>query len=215
MPPLRIKANKSAGETRHRLPTRADRAKLDKARIFQWTSHSSGLVDNGQLITLPPRILDTDNVTETNREDGHLDRIRKAFQRWFGKRIKPIGAEGEKENHEPSADDLVDPMGSDEISGGKRVLRRHRLRLSPEGLSIGGVSLRWIDIGEISARDNVIEIFVVPFRQDPHGCTVMRSMKTTYSLEVPAGRRLEIESAIRQFMARWKVPLKGPLRVLK
>ena len=215
MPHLRIKANKSAKKTRHRLPTRADRAKLGGSRIFQWTGYPSALVDMGQLITLPPRIPDKDNFTESIREDGHLNRIWRAIQRWFGKRIKPTGAEGEKKDHEPSADDLFDPMSSDEISGGQRILRRHRLRLSPEGLSIGVISLRWIDIGEISARDNVIEIFVVPVRQGPHGCTVMRYMKKTYSLEVPAGRMSEIESAMRQFMARWKVPLKGPFYIQK
>ena len=197
------------------MPTRADRAKVDKPQIFQWTGHSSGLVDIGLLIRVPPRIPDKDNVTESIREDGHLNRIWRAIQRWFGKRIKPTGAEGEKKDHEPSADDLFDPMSSDEISGGQRILRRHRLRLSPEGLSIGVISLRWIDIGEISARDNVIEIFVVPVRQGPHGCTVMRYMKKTYSLEVPAGRMSEIESAMRQFMARWKVPLKGPFYIQK
>ena len=174
MPPRRIKVNQSDETTRHRLPTRADRAKLGRSRIFQWTGHSSGLVNIGLQITLPPRIPDKDKVTET-----------------------------------------MDPMGSNETSGGQRILRRHRLRLSPEGLSIGVISLRWIDIGEISARDNVIEIFEVPVRQGPHGCTVMRYMKTTYSLEVPAGRKSEIESAIRQFMARWKVPLKGPFYIKK
>ena len=63
--------------------------------------------------------------------------------------------------------------------------------------------------------DNVIEIFVVPVRQNPHRCTVMRFMKKSYSLEVPAGRMSEIESAIRQFMARWKVRLKGPFNIAK
>ena len=116
-------------------------------------------------------------------------------------------------------------MGSDEISGGQKILRRHRLRLSPEGLSISvirfrwieirRVNIRWIDIGEISARGNVIEIFVVPIRQGPHGYTVMRCMNKSYYLEVPAGRKSEIESAIRQFMARWKVPLKGPFNIAK
>ena len=89
------------------------------------------------------------------------------------------------------------------------------MRLSPEGLSISVIRFRRIDIGEVSARDKVIQIFVVPVRQGPHGCTVMRYMKTTYSLEVPAGRKSEIESAIRQFMARWKVPLKGKFNVAK
>ena len=174
MTPRRIKANRSAATTRGLAPHRPDPAKVDKSRIFQWTGHSSGLVNVGLQITLPPRIPDKDKVTET-----------------------------------------MDPMGSNVTSGGQRILRRHRLRLSPEGLSIGVISLRWIDIGEISARDNVIEIFVVPVRQGPHGCTVMRYMKTTYSLEVPAGRKSEIESAIRQFMARWKVPLKGKFIVAK
>ena len=142
------------------------------------------------------------------------------IQRWFGKWTKTTGAVGEKDDHEPSADDLLDPMGSDEISGGQKILRRHRLSLSPEGLSISvirfrRIDIRWIDIGEVSARDNVIQIFVVPVRQGPHGCTVKRCMSKTYSLEVPAGRMSEIESAIRQFMARWKVPLKGPFNIAK
>lgn len=94
-----------------------------------------------------------------------------------------------------------------------RILRRHRLRLSPEGLSIGVINLRWIDIGDIIASDNVIEIFVVPIRQDSY--TVMRFMKTSCYLEVPAHRKSEIESAIRQFMARWKVPLKGKFTIAK
>ena len=96
-----------------------------------------------------------------------------------------------------------------------RILRRHRLRLSPEGLSIGVINLRWIDIGDIIASDNVIEIFVVPIRQGPHSYKVMRFMKTSCYLEVPAHRKSEIESAIRQFMARWKVPLKGKFTIAK
>ena len=149
--------NKSAKKRRHRLPTRADRAKVDKPQIFQWTGHSSGLVDIGLLIRVPPRIPDKDNVTESIREDGHLNRIGMTIQRWFGKWKKPTGAVGEKEDHKPFADDLLDPMGSDEISGGQKILRRHRLRLSPEGLSISvirfrWIDIRWIDIGEISAR---------------------------------------------------------------
>ena len=107
------------------------------------------------------------------------------------------------------------PKIQDEDSGDQRSMRRLRLRLSSDGLSIGGFSLRWIDIGEISSSDNVIEIFVVPVRQDPEGCTIMRHMKTTYSLQVPSGRMPEIESAIRQFMKRWKPRLKGPFNVMK
>ena len=225
MPPLRIKVNKSAKKTRHRLPARPDPAKVDKPRIFQWAGRSSGLVDIGLRIRVPLRIPDKDNVTESIRQDGYLNRIGRTIQRWFGKRIKPTGGEGEKDGHKPSADDLLDPMGSDEISGGQKILRRHRLRLSPEGLSISvirfrwidirRIDIRWIDIGEILARGNVIEIFVVPIRQGPHGYTVMRCMKRSYYLEVPAGRMSEIESAIRQFMARWKVPLKGPFNIAK
>ena len=220
MPPLRIMVNKSAKKTRHRLPARPDPANVDKPRIFQWAGRSSGLVDIGLRIRVPSRIPDKDNVTESIREDGCLNRIGKTIQRWFGKRIKPTGGEGEKEDHEPSADVLLDPMGSDEISAGQKILRRHRLRLSPEGLSISvirfrWIDIRWIDIGEISARGNVIEIFVVPIRQGPHGYTVMRCMKKSYYLEVPAGRKSEIESAIRQFMARWKVPLKGKFTIAK
>ena len=215
MTPRRIKANRSAATTRGLAPHRPDPAKVDKSRIFQWTGYPSALVDMGQLITLPPRIPDKDNVTESIREDGCLNRIGRTIQRWFGKRIKPTGGEGEKDGHKPSADDLLDPMGSDEISGGQKILRRHRLRLSPEGLSISVIRFRRIDIGEVSARDKVIQIFVVPVRQGPHGCTVMRCMCKTYSLEVPAGRMSEIESAIRQFMARWKVPLKGPFYIKK
>ena len=90
---------------------------------------------------------------------------------------RPSAKTADTHLHEPSADDLFDPMGSDEFSGGQKILRWRRLRLSPEGLSIGLISLRWIDIGEVSAKDNVIEIFVVPVRQGPHGCTVMRCMK--------------------------------------
>ena len=131
---LRIKVNKSAKKRWHRLPTRADRAKVDKPQIFQWAGRSSGLVDIGLRIRVPPRIPDKDYVTESIRQDGYLNRIGMTIQRWFGKRIKPTGAEGEKKDHEPSADDLFDPMSSDEISGGQRILRRHRLRLSPEGL---------------------------------------------------------------------------------
>ena len=174
----------------------------------------------GLLIKLPPRFPGKDNATESIREDGYLNRIGMTIQRWFGKWTKTTGAVGEKDDHEPSADDLLDPMGSDEISGGQKILRRHRLSLSPEGLSISvirfrRIDIRWIDIGEVSARDNVIQIFVVPVRQGPHGCTVKRCMSKTYSLEVPAGRMSEIESAIRQFMARWKVPLKGPFNIAK
>ena len=215
MTPLRFKVNKSAKKTRHPLPTRADRAKADKPRIFQWTGHSSGLVDMGLLIKLPPRFPDKDNATESIRGDGYLNRKGMTIQRWFGKWTKPTGAVGEKDDHEPSADDLLDSMGSDEISGGQKILRRHRLRLSPEGLSISVIRFRRIDIGEVSARDKVIQIFVVPVRQGPNGCTVMRCMSKTYSLEVPAGRMSEIESAIRQFMARWKVPLKGKFTIAK
>lgn len=99
--------------------------------------------------------------------------------------------------------------------GAKPTPQQHRLHLSPKGLSTGGISLRWIDIGEISVTDKVIEIFVVPVRQGRQGCTVMRYMQTTYTLEVPADRIMEIESAIRQSMVRWKPPLKGPFLIAK
>lgn len=222
--PLPNKVNKSARKARHRSPTSANRAKVDKPQILQWTGHS-WLGDIGLLIRLPPRIRDKDNVTESNRENGHLKFIGMTIRGWFRKWKKPTRAVGDKGDDKPFADELLDPMGTDEISGGQKILRRHRLRLSPEGLSISvirfrwidirRVDIRWIDVGEISARGNVIEIFVVPIRQGPHGYTVMRCMKKSYYLEVPADRRSEIESAIRQFMARWKVPLKGKFNVAK
>lgn len=110
---------------------------------------------------------------------------------------------------------LVFEPGRGRIRLPPRILRRHRLRLSPEGLSIGVINLRWIDIGDIRASDNAIVIIVVPIKQGPHSYTVMAFMDTTLYLEVPAHRKSEIESAIRQFMARWQVPLKGKFNVAK
>jgi len=172
-------------------------------------------VEIGRRITLPPKIQDEDNDPETTQRDGFLDRIGRTIRCWFGKHRKSIGAVGEEKDDEPGAGDGSDSVGPDEDSGDQRSMRRHRLRLSSDGLSIGGFSLRWIDIQEISSSDNVIEIFVVPVRQNPDGCTIMRHMKTTYSLEVPSGRMPEIKSAIRQFMKRWKPLLKGPFYVKK
>lgn len=197
---------------------------VKKPKIFQWTDRSSGLVDIGRRITLPPRpritlppkIQDEDNDPETTQRDGFLDGIGRTIRCWFGKHRKSIGAVGEEKDDEPCAGDGSDPVGPDEDSRLPAMpIRRHRLRLSSDGLSIGAFSLRWIDIGEISSSDNVIEIYVVPVRQNPDGCTIMRHMKTTYSLEVPSGRMPEIESAIRQFMKRWKPPLRGPFSVKK
>ena len=93
--------------------------------------------------------------------------------------------------------------------------RRHRLRLDAKGLSIGGERLRWIDIDDVSGGDRSIEIFVVPVRKGPRGYSIYRCFKTTYSLEVPVHRVTEIESAIHQFMRRWKPRLKGPFFIMK
>lgn len=167
-------------------------------------------------ITLPPKIQDEDNDPETNQRDGFLDRIGRTIRCWFGKHRKSIGAVGEEKDDEPGAGDGSDPVGPDEDSGLPAMrMRRHRLRLSSDGLSIGRFSLRWIDIRKISSSDNVIEIFVVPVEKHPGRTTIMWVMKTTYSLEVPSGRMPEIKSAIRQFKKRWKLRLRGPFRVTK
>jgi len=171
-----------------------------KPKIFKWTDHSVLLERGDGAITLPPKKQAESKFPETNQRNGLLDRTLLVFQRFLGKPKKVTGEE------------TVDP---DTVSVELGDVRRHVLRLSPDGLSIDGHSFRWIDIGEISQMEHAIEIFVVPIKQGPTGYSVLKYMKTTYLLEVPARRVPEIESAIRQFMKRWKPLLKGPYSIAK
>ena len=200
MTPLKIKSDRS--KKREKLEF-VHVAYVEKPQIFEWTDHSVGLVaveGVGSPITLPPKNKAEDKFAETKQRNGILDRVLCGYQRLLGKQKKQPGEE------------TSDP---EKVSNGLGDVRQHELLLGPDGLYIDGRCLRWIDISEISHKEHAIYIYVCPVRQGPDSYRVLKLMKTTYSLEVPAGQVPEIESAIRQFMKRWKPSLKGRCIVIK